>query len=112
MRSHDRLPDHLPQGLPDGPVHLLIHGRVQGVGFRETLVFEANRLGARGWVRNRLDGTVETVLDGPPHVRAALFEWARSGPPAARVTHVDARGASSAEAAALGPRFTRLPTAS
>lgn len=99
------------QRLPDGPVHLLIHGRVQGVGFRESLGFEADRRGARGWVRNRRDGTVEAVLDGPPDVCAALLAWAHTGPPAALVTQVDVRAASTTEVASIGPRFARFPTA-
>lgn len=103
MQAHDP--------LFDGPVHVVIHGRVQGVGFRESLVFEANRLGARGWVRNCRDGTVEAVLDGPRDARAALFAWANRGPAAALVTRVDARAASAAEAALAGPRFARLPSA-
>lgn len=102
MQSSDR--------LPDGPVRLLIHGRVQGVGFRETMVFEANRRGVRGWVRNRRDGTVEAVLDGPRDVRATLFAWANSGPSGALVTRIEARAANAAEAAAVGAQFVRLPT--
>jgi len=49
---------------------------------------EAERLGATGWVRNRRDGTVEALIDGPPAAVEALLAWARSGPPAARVTDV------------------------
>jgi acylphosphatase len=94
-----------------GPLHLLIHGRVQGVGFRESLVFEAARLGVRGWVRNRLDGTVEAVLDGAPDARDALAAWAQRGPDLAYVTRVQARPASAAETSLIGAAFTRLPTA-
>jgi acylphosphatase len=94
-----------------GPVHLSIHGRVQGVGFRESMIFEAQRLGARGWVRNRLDGTVEAVVGGPPGARRALSEWAQRGPASARVTRVDTRAATLAETTALGEHFVRLPTA-
>jgi acylphosphatase len=95
----------------DGPAHLLIHGRVQGVGFRESMVFEAERLGARGWVRNRGDGTVEAVCDGPPSARAALAAWAHRGPSAARVTRVEVRAATASEIASIGARFVRAPTA-
>jgi len=97
--------------LPDGPVHLLIHGRVQGVGFRDSMIWEAARLGARGWVRNRADGAVEAVFDAAPAARAALFAWAQRGPDAARVTHVEARAATATEIASIGGAFALLPTA-
>jgi len=68
--------------------HVLISGRVQGVGFRYSMAEEAERLGATGWVRNRRDGTVEAVIDGQPSAVDALLAWARRGPPSARVTDV------------------------
>jgi acylphosphatase len=69
--------------------HLLVHGRVQGVGFRESMRREAERSGVTGWVRNRRDGTVEAVLHGSPGDVARILEWAQRGPPAARVASVD-----------------------
>jgi acylphosphatase len=66
--------------------HLMISGRVQGVGFRYAMADEAERLGVTGWVRNRRDGTVEAVIDGD--ATDALLAWARRGPPAARVSEV------------------------
>jgi acylphosphatase len=84
---------------------------VQGVGFRDSMISEATRLGARGWVRNRADGAVEAVFDAHPAARAALSAWAQHGPGSARVTHVDARAATAAEAASIGAAFTLLPTA-
>jgi len=99
------------QEYHDGPLRVLIHGRVQGVGFRESMIYEAMRLGARGWVRNRTDTTVEAVFDGNPTARASLLAWARRGPDGARVTEVEVRAANAAEIASIGAQFTRLPTA-
>jgi acylphosphatase len=70
--------------------HLLITGRVQGVGFRDALCGEAERRGLTGWVRNRRDGSVEAVLQGPVDAVEAAIAWARRGPPAARVAEVRA----------------------
>jgi acylphosphatase len=67
---------------------LTIHGRVQGVGFRDAMRWEAERLGVTGWVRNRRDGTVEAVVAGSAESVAAIVQWARRGPPAAKVTEV------------------------
>jgi acylphosphatase len=64
---------------------LRITGRVQGVGFRYSLRREAQRHGVRGWVRNRLDGSVEAIVQGEPQAVACVVEWARRGPPAAQV---------------------------
>lgn len=86
----------------------MVHGRVQGVGFRDALRREALRLGLRGWVRNRTDGTVEAVLEGLEPALDALTGWARRGPPAARVDRVDV-GAAGAEP--LPDTFERRPTA-
>ena len=74
--------------------HLIIHGRVQGVGFREYLRREAQRLNVKGWVRNRHDGTVEAVVHGWPEDVDKVLDWARHGPPAARVTAVHVNEAS------------------
>lgn len=68
---------------------LVIHGRVQGVGFRASLAREAERLGITGWVRNRRDGTVEAMLCGGAEAVAAMIAWARRGPPGARVDRVE-----------------------
>ncbi len=69
--------------------HLRIHGRVQGVWFRESMRAEAERLGVAGWVRNTADGAVEAVVQGPTAAVEALLEWAHVGPPQARVDRVD-----------------------
>jgi acylphosphatase len=88
------------------PKHLIISGRVQGVGFRYSMLAEAERLGVTGWVRNRRDGTVEAVVDGDPAAVSAIIDWARRGPRGARINRVaiaDTDGAFSG--------FDWLPTA-
>jgi len=62
-----------------------VRGRVQGVGFREACVEEAESLGLTGWVRNRADGSVEALLQGPPEQIARMREWLGHGPPMAAV---------------------------
>ena len=64
---------------------LSIRGRVQGVGYRDALCDEARARGVSGWVRNRADGSVEALLQGPAEHVTQLIAWARIGPPAARV---------------------------
>ncbi|AFA40180.1 Acylphosphatase [Pyrobaculum oguniense TE7] len=72
--------------------HLFIRGKVQGVFFRQSMKEVATRNGVRGWVRNRSDGrTVEAVLEGPRDAVLKVIEWARAGPPGARVEDVEVR---------------------
>lgn len=68
---------------------LSIRGRVQGVGYRATLAREAGQLGITGWVRNRLDGSVEAVVAGEVAAVEAIIRWAQRGPALARVLTVD-----------------------
>ena len=68
---------------------LRVTGRVQGVWFRESCREVADRLGLAGTVRNRADGTVEVVAEGPRTEVEALVVWCRDGPPAADVTGVE-----------------------
>ena len=68
--------------------HLRISGLVQGVGYRYSMVIEARRLGVDGWVRNRVDGTVEAHIEGETVRCDALEAWARRGPPSARVDRI------------------------
>lgn len=70
-------------------VHLVVHGRVQGVYFRQSSAEEAGRLEVRGWVRNRRDGTVEAVVEGARAQVDAFVAWCRRGPPMAVVTQLD-----------------------
>src|SRR4029077_752941 len=72
-------------------LHGVVHGDVQGVGFRYFLMHEARRLGLRGWVRNRDDGTVEFVAEGSRADLERLKEAAERGPRMARVERMDGR---------------------
>ena len=90
--------------------HLRIAGRVQGVGYRDALRREALANGVAGWVRNRLDGTVEAVLQGAPAGVDAVIAWARRGPPAARVNGIDVQTAQG-ELDRSYSGFEFLPTA-
>ena len=67
---------------------LKIHGRVQGVFYRQSTKETAVRLGLTGWVRNCPDGSVEAVFEGEKPAVDQAVEWSRQGPPAARVTDV------------------------
>lgn len=67
----------------------VVHGMVQGVSFRYYTQREARRLGLRGYVRNRSDGTVEVVAEGPRRVVEELYSWLQSGPPMAEVREVE-----------------------
>ena len=68
---------------------LRIHGRVQGVFYRQWTIGTASELGLTGWVRNRDDGTVEAQVQGDESRVEALIEAARHGPPMAEVTGLD-----------------------
>ena len=76
--------------------HLLIHGRVQGVNYRESMRMQAQRLNVTGWVRNRSDGTVEAMVHGSPDDVAQMLDWCQRGPPGARVTSLQVEEASEA----------------
>jgi len=66
----------------------IVRGRVQGVGFRWFVDFEARQLGLAGWVRNTADGTVEVLAMGTELQLAALWQKLQKGPRAARVDEV------------------------
>lgn len=68
---------------------VVVHGRVQGVWFRDSCRREAEAAGVAGWVRNRSDRTVEAVFEGPEAAVVGLVEWCRHGPVRARVDRVE-----------------------
>lgn len=68
---------------------VIVHGRVQGVWFRESTRRVAERHGVAGWVRNRADGTVEALFEGDPEDVERVVAWCREGPPRARVDRVE-----------------------
>ena len=73
----------------------IVHGYVQGVGFRWYTREVARRLSVRGYVRNRYDRTVEVVAEGPERALRDLLAYLKVGPSAASVQHVDARWSPS-----------------
>lgn len=87
---------------------LRIHGLVQGVYYRQSMVDAARALGVRGWVRNRQDGTVEALANGPQPAVQALVDWAHQGPPAARVQRVVVEKIAADEE--LAEAFSQRPT--
>ncbi|HUI02785.1 MAG TPA: acylphosphatase [Acidimicrobiales bacterium] len=68
---------------------VLVHGRVQAVGFRASCARRALQAGLGGWVRNTPDGSVEAVFEGAAGDVDALVSWCRTGPSLARVAGVD-----------------------
>jgi acylphosphatase len=75
---------------PPGEIrHVIIRGRVQGVGYRAWTEYTALENGLEGWVRNRRDGAVEAVFAGPQAAVAAMIEACRKGPPGAWVDTIE-----------------------
>ena len=83
-----------------------VRGRVQGVGFRYAMGEAARGLGVAGWVRNRTDGSVEALVQGPRDAVEAMVAWARQGPRGARVDEVREHAADGEFAG-----FEQRPTA-
>ena len=83
-------------------------GRVQGVGYRDACVAHARALGVTGWVRNRMDGSVEALLQGPPALLATMCERMREDVPSALVDELEVKPVEP-PFARFGA-FTRLPT--
>ncbi len=86
-------------------LHLVIAGRVQGVGYRHWLRGRALSGGVAGWARNRTDGTVEAVLSGSLESVEALVAEAGHGPAGARVDDVRRREARASELQGIGADF-------
>lgn len=91
--------------------HVVVHGRVQGVGFRAFVEDTAERLALKGWVRNRRDGTDEAILGGPEPAVAAAIESCRRGPRSGLVTNIDVTDGEGLLNPHQATRFTVLPTA-
>ena len=70
-------------------VRVIVSGRVQGVFFRTGCARVAEQRGVTGWIRNRDDGRVEAVFEGPRAAVDALVTWCWSGPSGASVTGVE-----------------------
>ncbi len=84
---------------------LIIAGRVHGVGFRDWLMVHAEAAGVSGWVRNRLDGTVEALIAGDTAAVEELVRLCRRGPRMAMVTSIEEEFSE----APAEPGFRRLP---
>jgi acylphosphatase len=93
--------------------HVVIRGRVQGVGFRAWTEYTALEHGLQGWVRNRRDGAVEVLFVGSPDAVAAMIAACHQGPRGSRVDGVDQRDGTAEELALrrLGELFSVLSTA-
>jgi len=87
---------------------LTISGRVQGVGYRDWVVDTGQQLGLAGWVRNRIDGSVEALIVGEDAAVGAMIDACRRGPPLARVDEIDV---DPVDLDILPEGFRRLPTA-
>jgi len=93
--------------------HIVVRGRVQGVGYRAFVEDEARKRNIEGWVRNRRDGTVEAVFAGPADAVDGMIAACHKGPWGARVDGVNERegGAGDLTPRRPGEPFSVLPTA-
>lgn len=91
--------------------HVMIRGRVQGVGYRAWTEYNAEGRGLHGWVRNCRDGSVEAIFAGSESNVRAMIDDCRTGPPGSRVDAIDERDGSADELMLRsGYRFAMLPT--
>lgn len=71
-------------------VHLIVYGRVQGVGFRFTTQLKANEIGVNGWVKNREDGTVEIEAEGKVEKVDQFIDAVKANPsPVAKIESIE-----------------------
>ncbi len=70
-------------------IKIIVHGIVQGVGFRMFILNEARRIGVKGYVKNNMDGTVEIVAQGTSEQVEMLIDAAKRGPLHSRVDRID-----------------------
>ena len=97
--------------MTEGPLEsrlVRVHGRVQGIGYREACVGRAREMGVTGWVRNRMDGSVEVLLQGSPQQLADMCIWLRDGLTVALVDELDVTPVQPPFP--RFDRFERLPT--
>ncbi len=87
--------------------HLIITGRVQGVGFRYYVEYKARQFKINGWVRNRHDGSVEAMIQGAAEDIEAMIVRLHRGPPKAAVSDITVKDGEGSYA-----DFQVLPTAS
>lgn len=93
--------------MPHIARHLMILGKVQGVFYRDWTVGTARDLGLSGWVRNRMEGSVEAVVQGEADAVEQFVALAHEGPQAARVARIEAADIDVAPIEG----FDRRPTA-
>jgi acylphosphatase len=93
--------------------HMMVYGRVQGVGFRAFVEFEAIKFRIGGWVRNRRDGSVEALFSGEDEVVAAVIAACRKGPLGSRIDALYEREGTAEDLGLkpAGETFSVLPTA-
>ncbi len=70
-------------------LRFIVHGKVQGVFYRQSALKVADSLGLNGWIKNNPDGTVECEVSGPHDIVASFVEWCKEGPPRATVEKIE-----------------------
>ena len=85
---------------------VFVSGKVQHTGYRDWVIAQARIFGVSGWVRNLKDGRVELLVSGEEDATTALIDACRTGPPLARVDHVESREDSERMPKGFTKRFT------